>query len=78
MECHLKTIFDSKIEKRVAYVIAPWWIPLQTIIAEDEKQARENHQAVLDSGSFRVYTDGSGINNRIGAAAFAQLGLRNI
>lgn len=52
---------------------APWWIPPPTIIHKDKTTAKSAHQHLLKSQpqdeNLIVYTDGSGINGKIGAAA---------
>ncbi|KAJ3560528.1 hypothetical protein NPX13_g9271 [Xylaria arbuscula] len=53
------------------YVTPPWWEGPTTRIGEDTEQAESEHQRELESGrnSILIYTDGSGIDGHIGAAA---------
>ena len=62
------------MEKVEPFVIEPWWRPPKTCIADNKQAAKELHQEVLKNDSdqqLQVYTDGSGINNKVGAAAVA-------
>ncbi|KAJ3552122.1 hypothetical protein NPX13_g11188 [Xylaria arbuscula] len=53
------------------YVTPPWWEGPTTRIGGDAEQAESEHQRELESGrnSILIYTDGSGIDGHIGAAA---------
>ncbi|OQD72542.1 hypothetical protein PENANT_c238G09961, partial [Penicillium antarcticum] len=63
-------------ESRKAFVLAPWQAPPEVII-EDREAAVNNHNQILtkDPGArpLILYTDGSGIDGKIGAAAVVGL-----
>jgi ribonuclease HI len=56
------------------YVRPPWWIPNTNIeISSNKKEAKQRHdEAVHDPNTICIYTDGSGIDGQIGAAAVCQ------
>jgi ribonuclease HI len=67
------TIMMEEIEP---FINPPWWTPsnLTTYIARVPKdKAKEEHENSIrennDPNTLRIYTDGSGIDNQIGAAA---------
>ncbi|KAJ6437961.1 cyclase/dehydrase family protein [Purpureocillium lavendulum] len=53
------------------FVAPPWWERPQTYIEETAAEARKKHLALLrkEPAALHIYTDGSGINAQIGAAA---------
>ena len=63
-------------ESRKAFIQAPWQAPPEVII-EDREIAVERHNQILTKDSRErpliLYTDGSGIEGRIGAAAIVDL-----
>lgn len=71
---HLARTFPSyatDIETIQPYPFPPWWIPPFTIKIEiDKKTARRMHDATRHTpDTICIYTDGSGIDGHIGAAA---------
>ena len=68
-------------ESRKAFVQAPWQAPPEVII-EDRETAIDRHNQILMRDSRErpaiLYTDGSGIEGRIGAAAIVDLEDQNI
>lgn len=62
------------LEKIIPYVTSPWWIPPISHIARTKAEGREQHDkatSMRDQQQLVVYTDGSGINGKIGASAVA-------
>jgi ribonuclease HI len=60
----------DQLEKRQQHIVPPWWIPPYTCINESPDAAVEQHDAT-EPIALRIYTDGSGINGHVGAAAVA-------
>jgi ribonuclease HI len=56
------------------YIRPPWWIPKVKIRIEETKEgAKDQHDEICDNPNaltVAIYTDGSGIENKVGAAAY--------
>ena len=60
----------AKIEKITPFVTAPWWIPPKINIMPNKKTAEAVHKTIIsNTDSLIIYSDGSGINGKVGAAA---------
>jgi len=61
----------SNLEWKLPFTVAPWWEAPTVTIEDNAESAKEAHQRILSESEalMVVYTDGSGINNKIGAAA---------
>ena len=61
----------SELEKRPAYITAPWWQPPTINIPCSKEQAIYRHNQYLAQNTALktlAYTDGSGINEKISSA----------
>ena len=73
---HFPEYFDLMIERIQSYVRSPWWTLRAAINIELNKDSAElSHNVTLaqatQQNSLVIYTDGSGINGRIGAATYS-------
>lgn len=57
------------------YIVPPWWQGPNIRIASSSEMAKNQHKEFLKHSSNRIfiYTDGSSINNQVGAAAVSPL-----
>lgn len=60
----------NQLEKRRPHVVPPWWAPPIVRIVKTAAEAIEEHDA-MEPRAIRIYTDGSGINGHVSAAAVA-------
>lgn len=63
----------DQLEKKLPYIIPPWWKSPHACIKPSKEQAKLHHQQILEGQNHLndalFYTDGSGINGQIGAAS---------
>ena len=59
------------LEVITPHVVPPWWTSPKTFIEESAEKAQKRHQYSIDNepNAIHIYTDGSGINGHVGAAA---------
>src|SRR5215510_5360332 len=67
-------LMTEKIEHIEPFIRPPWWtLKAQVIISQDKQSAKAHHDQIQGTNHYigpqAIYTDGSGINNKIGAAA---------
>jgi ribonuclease HI len=63
----------KNLETREPFVVEPWWTPPPIFIEEDREAAEQRHEQ-LTAGpvpTLAIYTDGSGVHGKVGAAAVA-------
>jgi ribonuclease HI len=59
----------ENLESIKPFIAAPYWTPPEVIIDSNAEMAIEQHGKVAKQPVTALYTDGSGINGRVGAAA---------
>ncbi|KJK76179.1 hypothetical protein H634G_08585 [Metarhizium anisopliae BRIP 53293] len=61
----------KRLEVITPHFVPPWWTSPKTFIEESAEKAQERHQYSIDNepSAIHIYTDGSGINGHVGAAA---------
>lgn len=57
------------LECRISFPTLPWYKPPTVYISASAKLAISNHISLMANDYLVIYTDGSGINGRIGASA---------
>ena len=64
---------DLPMETIKPYIRPPWWkSPVNIQIAQTREEAHEHHNRWQDrQDTLHIYTDGSGLDNHIGAAAYS-------
>lgn len=75
LAAHPETL-PSSWESRKAFVLAPWQAPPEVIIEDREAAVNHHDQILIRASSERpliIYTDGSGIEGKVGAAAVIDL-----
>ncbi|PQE17594.1 reverse transcriptase protein [Rutstroemia sp. NJR-2017a WRK4] len=63
---------EQQLEPKQPYITAPWWKPPTVHIALDKKRGKEEHDLVVSRSrpsALVLYTDGSCINDKVGASA---------
>jgi ribonuclease HI/uncharacterized protein YchJ len=63
---------EQQLEPKQPYIVAPWWKPPNIHIAPDKKCGKEEHDSVVSrsrNSALVLYTDGSCINDKVGASA---------
>lgn len=58
-----------EVENRTAFVAPPWGFFPKTIALDDADEAIALHDSILEQEGLHIYTDGSGIKDKVGAAA---------
>jgi ribonuclease HI len=63
----------EQLEVKSPYIAAPWWPVPEVTIHEEPDQAEKSHDDIVQTSykNLLLYTDGSGINGKIGAAVIA-------
>ena len=60
----------SKLENRTPFPVAPWWRAPKTTVAASTEEAIATHDRLVEEGGhFSIYTNGSGIEDKVGASA---------
>ena len=61
----------GELEVRAPYITPPWWVPPGSTILSSKDEARTHHNRILleDPGALILYTDGTGIDGKVAAAA---------
>jgi ribonuclease HI len=61
----------TRIEKRTPYAVPPWFPLPRTDVAGSKDEARRGHNSDSHKLRLRIYTDGSGLNNKITTSAIS-------
>lgn len=66
-------IKTENIEVSTPFLVPPWWTPPLITVASTKEQAINQHKTTVQNsmgeGLVPIFTDGSGINGKIGASA---------
>lgn len=63
----------DNIEPQTAFIVEPWWTPPLITIKEDRMRAEQQHNKIISNQAapLAIYTDGSRIHGKVGAAIVA-------
>ncbi len=61
--------YSAKLENQTPFPEALWWRAPKTTVAATTEEAIATHERLVEEGHFAIYTDGSGIEDKIGASA---------
>ena len=62
----------TNLETRRPYIRPPWYRPPSMVVDSLKEGAIQRHTGEAQANHLRIYTDGSGIGGRLGAAAVTQ------
>lgn len=63
----------SSMETKKGFIVPPWTPTLGTatgVLPSAEEATKAHDELIKPPGCIHIYTDGSGVNDRVGAAAF--------
>ena len=64
--------YTKPLETIHPFIRAPWWTPSHSIMISSNKKAAKKHhdETTHNPHTLLIYTDGSGIKDQVGAAAY--------